>query len=350
MSVVRTSAFILALLLGLAGRAQAQANLPVPEASPAASVTQTIGITEVTVTYHRPGAKGRVIWGGIVANDQVWRAGANENTTIRFSGPVQFAGTTVAEGTYGLHMIPTDGEFTVILSKNATSWGSYFYSKAEDALRVQIKPRQSAFQEWLSYRFEALTENSATLSLSWGEREVPMLIEVDVPSSVVQHAREVYLRGPAGFGWQGHYQAANYCAMKGVNLEEATTWADQSIQANRNFSNLWVKGLLQEKMGKSAEGKKTKEEALSLADEAAVNALGYQYLQGGSVEEALSLFTTNVQQHPGSWNAYDSLGEGYAVAGKTSLAIENYSKALSMVSDEAQKTRIGQVLKALKAK
>jgi tetratricopeptide (TPR) repeat protein len=138
--------------------------------------------------------------------------------------------------------------------------------------------------------------------------------------------------------------------MKGVNLEEAMSWADLSIQANRNFSNLWTKGLLHEKMGKPSEGKKTKEEALSLADEAEVNALGYQYLTGGSVQEALTLFTINVQKHPESWNAYDSLGEGYAVAGKTALAIENYSKALSMVSDEAQKSRIQQVLTALKAK
>ena len=350
MSVVRLAVSILALLVAVTIHARAQANLPIPEASPGASLTQTIGITEVTVTYHRPGAKGRAIWGGIVPDNQVWRAGANENTTIRFSGPVRFAGADLAAGTYGLHMVPSKGEFTVILSKNSTSWGSYFYTKAEDALRVQVKPRKAAFQEWLIYRFEALTEGSATLSLAWGELEVPMLIEVDVPSSVIRHAREVYLRGPAGFGWQGHYQAANYCAMKGVNLEEAMTWADRSIGASRNFSNLWVKGLLQEKSGKAAEGKKTKEEALMLADEAAINALGYQYLQGGSVEEALALFVINVEKYPGSWNTYDSLGEGYATAGKRELAIENYSKALAMVSDEAQKTRIQQVLKTLQAK
>lgn len=350
MSAARTSATMLSLLVVMTFNLYAQANLPIPDASPSASVTQTIGITDVTVTYHRPGAKGRTIWGGIVPYDQVWRAGANENTTIRFSGPVRFAGADLAAGTYGLHMVPTKSEFTIILSKNATSWGSYFYSKTEDALRVQVKPRKASPQEWLCYRFEDLKASSATLSLSWGELEIPMLIEVDVPSSVIRNAREVYLRGPAGFGWQGHYQAANYCAMNGVNLEEAMSWADRSIQANRNFSNLWVKGLLQEKLGKAAEGKKTKEEALLLADESAVNALGYQYLQGGSVEEALALFVINVEKYPGSWNTYDSLGEGYAVAGKTTLAIENYSKALGMVADEAQKSRIQQVLKGLQAK
>jgi len=83
-----------------------------------------------------------------------------------------------------------------------------------------------------------------------------MLIEVDVPSSVVQARAGSVLARASGFGWQGHYQAANYCAMKGVNLEEATTWADQSIQANRNFSNLWVKGLLQEKSGPISRGQK----------------------------------------------------------------------------------------------
>lgn len=349
MPIVRAAATIVVLFIAVMAHALAQGNLPVPEASPAAAVTQTIGTTEVTVTYHRPGAKGRVIWGGVVPYDQVWRAGANENTTIGFSGPVRIGGTDIAAGTYGLHMMSTKGDFTIILSKNATSWGSYFYTKDEDALRVQVKPRRATFQEWLSYRFDGLTAGSATLSLSWGEVEIPMLIEVDVPTSVIRHAREVYLRGPAGFGWQGYYQAANYCAMKDVNLEEAISWADRSIQANRNFTNLWVKGLLQEKLARTAEGKKTKEEALLLADEAAINALGYQYLQGGSVEEALALFTINVEKHPGSWNAYDSLGEGYAAAGKTALAIENYSKALGMASEEAQKTRIQQVIKALKA-
>jgi len=347
----RTSVVVLlgVLLAGLVMNAAAQQNLPLPEASPAASVTQTVGITEITVRYHRPGVKGRTIWGGLVPFDDVWRAGANENTTISFSGPVRFSGKEIAAGTYGLHMIPTKEECTVILSTNATSWGSYFYRQDEDALRVRVRPRPSPDQEWLSYQFNDLTPSSAVLSLRWAGLEVPMTIEVDVPASVVTQARDVYLRGLAGFSWQGWYQAASYCAMYAVNTQEALGWADRAIGMNRNFNTLWVKGVLLEQAGNKTEGDHTKQEAATLADEAAINALGYQYLGAGKLEGAIELFTANVRRYPDSWNVYDSLGEGYAAAGKTDLAITNYTKALTMTADETQKERIRKVLKGLGA-
>ncbi len=328
----------------------AQQNLPTPQASPAASVSQTIGITEVTVSYHRPGAKGRKIWGGLVPYDAVWRAGANENTTISFSGPVLIGGKTITAGTYGLHMIPTPGEWTIIFSTNSTSWGSFSYDEREDAFRVTVKPRKAPRQEWLSYQFNDLASNGATLSLRWEELEIPLRIEVDVHAAVLQNARDVYLRGLARFGWQGWYQAANYCALNNVNLEEGIEWADRSIRMNRTFNNLWVKGVLLQKTGKTAEGTTAKEEALNLGTEVAINAMGYQYLLGGDTEEALALFKFNVEKFPDSWNVYDSLGEGYAAAGETKLAIEYYRKALSKVEAAAQQERIRQILQTLEGK
>jgi hypothetical protein len=350
MKLVFVLALVLALFFVAASPVTAQQNLPVPQASPGASVSQTIGTTEVTVTYHRPGVKGRTIYGGLVPYDAVWRAGANENTTITFTDAVTFGGKEIQAGTYGLHMIPTEGEWIVILSKNATSWGSFFYDKEEDALRISVRTRTVKSQEWLSYQFDELSQNSATLSLRWGELEIPMHIEVDVPNAVIAHARDVYLRGLAGFSWQGWYQAANYCAINNLNLEEAITWADRSIQINRTFTNLYVKALLLSKTGKAQEGTKAKIDALTLANEAAINALGYQYLFGGETDEALELFQINVEKYPDSWNVYDSLGEGYATVGKTQLAIEYYTKALSMAPDDSQKDRIRQVLKTLGSK
>ena len=116
-------------------------QLNIPRDSQRASVTQRIGITDITVNYHRPLVKGRTIWGKVVPYGQVWRAGANENTTIAFSDPVTIEGQPLEKGVYGLHMIPGENDWTVIFSRNSTSWGSFTYKQAEDALRVKVKPR-----------------------------------------------------------------------------------------------------------------------------------------------------------------------------------------------------------------
>lgn len=113
-------------------------DLPLP--SQRAQVSQRIGITDITIVYHRPLAHDRKIWGGLVAYGSIWRAGANENTTITFSDPVAIEGQPLDKGTYGLHMIPNIDEWTVIFSKTSTAWGSFSYNQAEDALRVSVKP------------------------------------------------------------------------------------------------------------------------------------------------------------------------------------------------------------------
>src|SRR5579862_1832290 len=120
---------------------QGQTFIPVPESSQRAVVIQRIGLTDVTIVYHRPLVGGRKVWGGMVPYGQVWRAGANENTTIEFSDPVNIEGQPLARGVYGLHMIPTPESWTVIFSKMSTAWGSFTYKQEEDALRVTVKPQ-----------------------------------------------------------------------------------------------------------------------------------------------------------------------------------------------------------------
>src|SRR6266481_3621677 len=122
-------------ILGLGGTLAAQNDLNLPDVSQAAEVKQQIALTDITIKYHRPLVNGRKIWGGLVPFDQVWRAGANENTTIEVSDPVAIEGKPLPKGIYGLHMIPTSDSWTIIFSKAADSWGSYTYSQAEDALR-----------------------------------------------------------------------------------------------------------------------------------------------------------------------------------------------------------------------
>lgn len=116
----------------------AQSVLDLPRPSQYAQVTQRIGLTDITISYSRPLVKGRKVFGGIVPYGQIWRAGANENTIIEFSDPVSIEGQPVAKGTYGLHMIPGETEWTVILSKTSSSWGSFTYDQKEDALRVKV--------------------------------------------------------------------------------------------------------------------------------------------------------------------------------------------------------------------
>ncbi|MGH9317102.1 MAG: DUF2911 domain-containing protein, partial [Thermoanaerobaculia bacterium] len=153
--------------------------LSLPLASQRAVVTQRVGLTDITITYHRPLVKGRKIWGELVPYDQVWRAGANENTTIEFSDPVKVEGQPLAAGLYGLHMIPNPDSWIVIFSKNATSWGSFSYDKTEDALRVTVKPTEGEYQEALLYQLDPVTPDSTTVILKWEKVGVAFKVSVN---------------------------------------------------------------------------------------------------------------------------------------------------------------------------
>jgi len=350
MRLITCSLSLAFAVLCLAATIVAQPELPVPQPSPKATVTQAIGIAEVRVSYSRPGVKTRVIWGKLVPYSEPWRAGANENTTITFSHPARVQGKPVAAGTYGVFMIPTAGAWTLVLSTNATSWGTYFYKEAEDALRAPLTPVAAEHREWLAYEFSDLTDTSAVLSLCWEKLRVPVLITFDTPALVFAHARDVYLRGSAGFTWQGYNQAAAFCARYGMHLDQALAWADRSIEMSENFTNLRTKATILEKSGKSQEAAALRERSMKLATEAEVNMLGYTTLQSGKAREAVDLFRKNVKDHPDSWNAYDSLGEGLIALGDVKGAITSYQKALSMVPDETNKKRISGILANLKAR
>src|SRR5690349_23937551 len=126
-------------------------SLNIPRDSQRAELMQRVGITDITLKYHRPLVNKRKIWGGLVPYGQVWRAGANENTTIEFTDPVSIEGKPLAKGIYGLHMLPAENEWTIIFSRTATAWGSFTYNQAEDALRVTVKPRPAEMKEALAY-------------------------------------------------------------------------------------------------------------------------------------------------------------------------------------------------------
>ena len=320
-------------------------QLSLPQPSQKAFVSQTIGLTDISVDYHRPGIKGREVWGKLVPYDVVWRAGANENTIISFSDEVMVGGKTLPAGTYGLHMIPTKNEWTVIFSKNNWSWGSFSYEEKEDALRIKVKPVSADQQEWLSYSFENPSTNSVEVVMHWEKVKVPINVEVG-KNAVADHFRKD-LDGLNKFFWQPWNQAANYAFQNNLDVDEALKWADQSITINKNFQNMWTKANLLEKKGSTTEAETMRKEAWTVSTEVDINNLGYQYLGSNQVDKAIETFKKNVEDYPESWNTYDSLAEGYAAKGETKLAVEYYQKAYDMVTDETNKTRITNILKGL---
>lgn len=346
MRLRRIATSLLPLLLPVLAAAQVP-GLTGPQASPAATITQTVGVTDITVSYHRPAVNGREVWGALVPYDRVWRAGANENTTVSFSTPVTVNGAKLPAGTYGLHMIPAAGDWTAIFSTESGAWGSFSYDEAEDAARVTVKPEPAPFQERLSYAFDEPTADSVVLALRWENLRVPLEIGVDLPRTVLDSYR-AQLRGLPRFGWQGWNQAANWAARNGIDLDDALAWADRSISMNRNFTNLRTKALVLEKTGDAAGAEALTKEALGLATEAEMNAYGYQLLGQKKIDEAIAVFEKNVRDYPDSWNTYDSLAEAYGVKGERKKSLEYYTKALNMTTIEDQKTRISGILEQLK--
>ncbi len=343
-------ACVLAGLVSLAPASTLPAQAPplvLPKQSPRASVSQTIGLTEVAIQYDRPAVNGREIWGHLVPFDTVWRAGANENTVISFTSPVTIQGRPLAAGRYGLHMVPAPrGDWTIVVSREANAWGSFSYDPKEDALRVSATPAPGEMHERLAYTFDDPSDSTVVATLRWEKLTVPFHIAVDTRAVVVDSLRE-QLRGLGRFNWQPWSQAAAWCAGNGVNLDEATAWADRSIGLNENFTNLRVKAALLSQRGDAAGAAATARRSLAVAAEPDLNTYGYLLMGQGKVDSAITVFRKNVADHPKSWNTYDSLAEAYATQGQKKLAVENYSKALAMVQAPDQQKRIQGVLAQL---
>ncbi len=225
------------LVFQLAAAVSAQ-QLDLPRPSPKASVTQTVGVTEVSIHYSRPGVKGRPIWGELVPYGEVWRTGANENTTITFGTPVKIGGTELPAGTYGLQTIPAQDQWTVIFSKDAKLWGAFDYKPENDALRIQVKPQAAAEPvERMRFSFEDVTDNSAEVVLAWEKLEIPFTVEVDTPKLAAEAASQA-------IRWQTPFQAANWCIQNDTCLDDAGRWLDASIALTPTYSNQRAKATL----------------------------------------------------------------------------------------------------------
>ncbi len=331
-------------------------QITTPTPSPAAIVSQTVGISTITVKYSRPSVKEREVWGALVPygwtaqgfgnlKEAPWRAGANENTTIEFSHNATVEGKDVPAGVYGLFfVINKDNTGEVILSKDNRSWGSFWYEANRDQMRAPIKIRDVAFTELLTFDFISLDKNSTELVLNWEKKQFPISIKFAVDDIVMANATEE-LKGTIGFTWRGPSSAANYALLNKVNMEQGMAWADRAIAQNKNFTTLNIKaGLLQE-TGKVAEAEKFKKEAITLATENELNNYGYQLLGQAQYDKAIEILKLATERFPKSANAWDSLGEAYALKGDTKNAIINFKKSLTMNPPENVKANSEKYLK-----
>lgn len=314
-------------------------DVTAPRESQKASVMQRIGITDITVNYSRPGVKGRKIWGEVVPFDGgkpiPWRAGANENTTITFTDDVSIEGKLLTAGTYGLHTIPSETDWIIIFSKNSTSWGSFSYNESEDGLRVTVKTRTGEFREYLTYTFEDVKPEGATLQLAWEKVQVPINISVDVKKIVVENARKE-LRNNIGFSWVGYNAAAWFCYENNTNLEEALKWADQSVAREVRYENLDTKGQILIKLGRKTEGDSVIKESLERATPGMLYALGRQMLTEKKMAGAKEVFEINTKKNPKHWTSLAGMARYYEASGDKDKAIKNVKKAKEIAPEQVQ--------------
>lgn len=289
-SLKRSSVSFFALLFVLSFAIPAFAQVSVPRPSQKASVMQTIGVTEITITYHRPGVKGRKIWGDptpeqasktpgeatldnqnerpagapIVPYGHIWRTGANDATMFVVSDDVLINDQKLAAGTYSLHTIPTKDEWTIVFNGTANQWGSFDYDPKKDTLRVKAKPQMVAEnQEWLAFTLDPVADDTARVNIRWEKLSVPFTVKVpDVPATTFAKMKTTVANAKPD-DWLTPMQAGNYLLNNQNPADDAQgmAWLDQSIKVKETFRNLVAKTNALYKAGK-------KEEAFALGEQA----------------------------------------------------------------------------------
>jgi hypothetical protein len=356
--LMRKAKCVFGLVVGLglwASSAEAQfkngsqpTELNIPRVSQRGSVTQRVGLTDITIAYHRPAVGGREVWGKTVPYGKVWRAGANENTTITFSDDVSIEGKPLAAGTYGLHTIPDKDQWTIIFSKNSTSWGSFSYDEKEDALRVTTKPQATESFEVLTYVFDDVKPDSAVASLRWEKLAVPIHIGVDVKAVVLRSIKHE-LRSVGGFTWAGFDEAAQWCLDNNYNLEEALKWEDTSIQNEDRFENWEGKSRILDAMGRKDEAAKALSAAISKASAIQL----YSYARGlqrqGNAKRAFELYPQVPKKDANHWISHLALARIDSNTGDFTTAAKEMTQAISGAPD-GTKPFLQPLLKRLEAK
>lgn len=259
---------LFSLLLCYAFVLNAQQHPPqrILRVSPFASVTQTVGVTEMTITYHRPGVKGREIWGKLVPYNTVWRSGANNATVFSFSDDVQINGTTLKAGKYSFFTIPGESEWKVIFNSNADQWGAYSYDSTKNVLVFTVKPEQAPHEEWLSYSFSDLTMNSAKVSLRWEKLAIPFTISTNTDANIKNY-ETTYKNNAA----QQAAIYARYTLDTKTDIDRGLEAVDRAIALNPSYGNYSTKAQLLAQKEQWAEAVKVGEQAVEVGKKTNAN-------------------------------------------------------------------------------
>ena len=350
------------LVLVVANASFAQTiTLPPSGDNQRSTVAQHIGPVVVTIDYSSPrvvradqGDRRGKIWGKLVpygttnlgfgtCKECPWRAGANENTTFTVTNDVKIEGQPLAAGTYGVHMIPAADpeDWTVIFSKDSTSWGSFFYDPANDALRVKVKPAKSEYHEFLTYEFTDREPAKATVALKWEELQVPFTISVDDINSVYLAQIRKELKNSKGFSWENVAAAAQF-ALKAKDKTDALQWAEYAAHGpigRENFTTLALLAAAQDANGQTAEAEKTREKALNHATATPqdIHLYGRQLLAAGKKDTAVKVWQANAKKYGTVWPTNVSLARAYSATGEYQKALEYARAALAQAPDEANK-------------
>ncbi len=225
-----------AALLVVSGVFAQTPKVDFPAASPACTLKQRVGLTDIQIDYSRPSKKGRDIFGGIVPYGQVWRTGANAATKITFSTAVKLEGHDIPAGSYALFTIPGEDEWTIIVSKKSAQFGAFQYSDKDDLVRFKVSPVQfGASIETFTIEFNHLRDESAILNLIWDKTVVPLHLEVDLTTKVVAQI-EAAMASPykkaAGF----YFQAATFYYNHDLELSKALTWVNTGLVGDPNIA------------------------------------------------------------------------------------------------------------------
>ncbi len=324
------------------------ALLDIPRDSQHSVVMQRIGITDVKIDYHRPLVKGRTIWGKVVPYGEVWRAGANENTTFTVTDPVTIDGHALAKGVYGLHMIPGENQWTVIFSNVHSAWGSFTYKQENDALRVTVKPQATEMHEALTYDFDDVKDDSAVATLRWEKVAVPFKIDVKV-HDIVQASLPTQLQGLDQYTWEAWDDAANYLLAQKYDYDDALKYENTSIATEERYDNLMTKFQILNAMNRKDEATVAKNRALDLASPAQLYGYGRQLQRDGKQTEAFDVFRRASQKNPNDWVALLGSARIHSAQGDYTNALKE-AKLSQAGAPDNQKIFLDPLIKKLEAK
>jgi hypothetical protein len=337
--------------------AWSQMTLPPSGNNQKSEVAQYLGMVKVTITYYSPDVAGREIWGKLVPygltnlnflksteqNPSPWRAGANDNTVISFSHDVEVEGKPLKAGTYGLHMIPGQEDWTVIFSNNSLAWGSFSYTPTEDALRVNVKSAPCEMNEFLTYEFTDRLQNSTTARLKWEKVAVPFKIAVPNGNDLYVKRLRDEMTSNKGFAWQNGVAAANFCATNKINLEEAQAWVQGYIDRNIKYFQIYnAKANVQAAAGKQADADATMKEAIALPDAnpGQITNYGRQLIRQSRAKDAMVVMEGANKRFVNNSVAMMGMAYGYDANGDKKNALKFAQNALKIETTPQGKTQI----------